>query len=70
MAKQPHKRVRKALTKYVRSQNKNPKSVGLPTQYTPAQVRVDSKGEIDIKFSRPPKGATKNPKRFKVTHKK
>jgi hypothetical protein len=59
-ARQPHRRVRKALKKYVKEQ------LGLPTQYTPAKVRVDSKGEIDIKFSRPPKGATRNPKRFSV----
>ena len=59
--RQPHRRVRKALKKYVGKQ------LGLPTQYTPAKVRVDSKGEIDIKFSRPPKGATRNPKRFSVT---
>jgi hypothetical protein len=63
-SKQPHKRVRKALRKYV------DKSLGLPTQYTPAKVRVDSKGEIDIKFARPPKGKLKNPKRFKVNRKK
>ena len=62
--RQPHKRVRKALRKYV------DKSLGLPTQYTPAKVRVDSKGEIDIKFARPPKGKLKNPKRFKVNRKK
>ena len=60
-ARQPHRRVRKALKKYAKQQ------LGLPTQYTPAQVRVDSKGEIDIKFSRPPKGQTRNPKRFSVS---
>ena len=36
--RQPHKRVRKALKKYVKRQTKNP--VGLPAQYTPAKVRV------------------------------
>lgn len=66
--KQPHKRVRKALTKYVRGTSNNP--LGLPTQYTNAKVRVDSKGEIDIKFPGPPKGTLRNPKRFKVTRKK
>jgi len=59
--RQPHRRVRKALKHYVRQE-----LAGLPTQYTPAKVRVDSKGEIDIKFARPPKGAKRNPKRFKV----
>ena len=60
----PSRRVGKALRKYVN------KTLGLPTQYTPAKVRVDSKGEIDIKFARPPKGKLKNPKRFKVNRKK
>jgi len=59
--RQPSRRVRKALKHYVRQE-----LAGLPTQYTPAKVRVDSKGEIDIKFARPPKGAKRNPKRFKV----
>lgn len=63
--RQPHRRVRKALKKYVKQE-----LAGLPTQYTPAQVRVDSKGEIDIKFARPPKGSVRNPKRFKVTRKR
>jgi hypothetical protein len=62
--RQPHKRVRKALKKYVGQQ------LGLPTQYTNAKVRVDSKGEIDIKFARPPKGPMKNPRRFSVKRKK
>ena len=63
--RQPHKRVRKALKKYVKRQTKNP--VGLPTQYTPAKVRVNPKGGLDIKFARPPKGATRNPRGFSVT---
>jgi hypothetical protein len=41
-------------------------ALGLPTKYTNAQVRVDSKGEIDIKFARPPKGPKRNPNRFRV----
>ncbi len=57
--RQPHKRVRKALKKYAASQ-------GLPTQYTPAKVRVNPKGGLDIKFARPPKGATRNPRGFSV----
>ena len=58
--RQPHKRVRKALKKYAASQ-------GLPTQYTPAKVRVNPKGGLDIKFARPPKGATRDPRGFSVT---
>ncbi len=114
-----HKRVRKALKKYVKRQTKNPRQtfiiratnkitgndtkfrlfassrrelqqildrkysnlrnfsitteeeeeknpVGLPTQYTPAKVRVNPKGGLDIKFARPPKGATRNPRGFSV----
>jgi hypothetical protein len=57
---EPSRRVKKALAKYVR------KEIGLPTEYTPAKVRVDSKGEIDIKFARPPKGQTRNPRQFSV----
>jgi len=63
--KRPHRRVRKALKKYVKRQTKNP--VGLPTQYTPAKVRVNPKGGLDIKFARTPKGATRNPRGFSVT---
>jgi hypothetical protein len=61
--RQPHKRVRKALKKYVASQ------VGIPTQYTPAKVRVNPKGGLDIKFASPPKGKTKNPRGFSVSAK-
>lgn len=60
--RQPPRRVGKALKKYVHSQ------LGLPTQYTPAKVRVDSKGEIDIKFLRAPSGPKRNPKGFKMSH--
>jgi hypothetical protein len=41
------KRVREALTKYVRSQVKNPR-VKLAKNWTPAKVRVNSKGEVQI----------------------
>jgi len=58
--KQPHKRVRRALKKYVKSE------LGLPTQYTPAKVRVNPKGGLDIKFARPPRGKTRNPRGFSV----
>ena len=58
--KQPHRRVRKALKKYVKSE------LGLPTQYTPAKVRVNPKGGLDIKFARPPQGKTRNPRGFSV----
>jgi hypothetical protein len=58
---EPSRRVKKALGKYVRKE-----LAGLPTEYTPAKVRVDSKGEIDIKFARAPKGQTRNPRQFSV----
>ena len=43
--RQPHKRVRKALAKYVKG------NVGLPKQWTPAQVRVNDKGQVQVKVN-------------------
>ena len=43
--RQPHKRVRKALAKYVKG------NVGLPKQWTPAQVRVNNKGQVQVKVN-------------------
>ena len=45
MAKQPSRRVRKSLAKYVRDQIK------LPANWTPAQVRVDKKGNVQVKVN-------------------
>jgi hypothetical protein len=43
--RQPHKRVRRALAKYVKG------NVGLPKQWTPAQVRVNDKGQVQVKVN-------------------
>ena len=47
--KQPSRRVRKALKKYVRSKVKNPR-IKLPSQWTSGQFRVDQKGNVQIKM--------------------
>lgn len=52
--------------RYLKSLSNVKAQNGIPTQYTPAQVRVNPKGGLDIKFSRPPKGKTKNPRGFSV----
>jgi hypothetical protein len=44
-ARQPSRRVRKALAKYVKQQ------VALPKNWTKAEVRVDKKGEIQLRMN-------------------
>jgi hypothetical protein len=44
------RRVAKALKRYVKMQTKNPR-VKLPSKFTPAQVRVNDKGEVQIRMN-------------------